>query len=393
MDTIGAAGAGPGPIDRTAGDRTAGRTADHAGGAPARGRTAWPDAVRVGLTALVVAHHCAVTYSHIPVWTYTEYPRPDDTSAGLLDLFLGLNQAWFMGAFFLVSGWFVPGSVDRHGVAGFVRGRLLRLGVPFLAFAVVLRPIFYLPAWKPGDGNALLWAMARPDPGPLWFVLVLLAFSLVYAGIRLLRSPAPVVPGRAPGLLAVGGFGLLIGVASWLWWTVAPLGTFWPGLPSVWLLPQYALCFAAGIAGGRRDWFTRLRGRTGVGAAVLALLTGPGWLAVLTAGGDAATGRGTATSALVAVLGGLFAASITTAVLVGARRCCNRSGPVARFLSSNAYAVYVLHAPIVAWLGVALAGVAASALGKAALLFACSVVACWGAAWAVRRVPVVRRVL
>nr|WP_308820082.1 acyltransferase [Pseudonocardia alni] len=349
---------------------------------------------RVLLTGLVVAHHCAVTYSHIPAWTYHE--TPVDGSAGLLDAFVAVNQAWFMGAFFLISGWFVPESVDRHGAGGFIRGRLLRLGGPFLFFLIALKPLFYLPAWDPVMGdNPLVWALTVPDPGPLWFVLLLLVFSMAYAGIRATGVGKPVVsPGTSsPGLAGVVGFGLVLGLVSWAWWIAVPVGTYWISLPSAGYLPQYALCFAVGALGGRRGWMSHLRRRTGFVCAGLAVLTGLGWLTVVVLGGPAAAGGGTALSALSAALNGLFTATVIVAVLVATRLWLDRSGPSAQFLSANAYAVFVLHAPIVAWLGVGLSGLVAPALVKAMLLFTLAVPACWGAAWAIRRVPAVARIV
>lgn len=375
----------------TTGERAGPAGAEGAEGALPGFRTAWPDAVRVVLTALVIVHHCAVTYSHIPAWTYHEPPA--DGSASLLDLVVVLNQAWFMGAFFLISGWFVPGSVDRHGVAGFVRGRLLRLGVPFLAFVLLLKPIYYLPA-AGGQENPLWFALTALDPGPLWFVLLLLVFSLVYAGLRAAGALRPGgAPGRVPGVLAIAAAGLALGAVTWAWWVVVPNGTFWTVLPSAGSLPQYALCFALGVAGGRRGWFDRLRPRTGVTAAVIAVLLAPLLVGVGLLGGEAAAGGGTAISAVAAVLHGLFALCAIVAVLVAARRWLDRPGPRARFLSTNAYAVYVLHAPIVAWLGVALAAVTAPAAVKALILFALAAPLCWTAAAALRRIGPVRRIL
>jgi glucans biosynthesis protein C len=71
------------------------------------------DNLRTALTALVVTHHAALGYSNIPGWYYVE--PPTDSSATLLDVLLLLNQAFFMGAFFLISALFVPGSYDRKG--------------------------------------------------------------------------------------------------------------------------------------------------------------------------------------------------------------------------------------------------------------------------------------
>ena len=102
-----------------------------------RTRLSYLDNLRVVLTALVVLHHAAVTYSHIPLWYY--YEAPHDDSATALDVFLALNQAYFMGFFFLIAGYFTPGGLDRKGVGRFARDRLVRLGIPLLLFVIVVR--------------------------------------------------------------------------------------------------------------------------------------------------------------------------------------------------------------------------------------------------------------
>jgi glucans biosynthesis protein C len=59
----------------------------------------------------------------------------------LLILFCTVNQAWFMGLFFLLAGYYTPAAYDRRGTAGFVRERLLRLGVPLAGYFFLLHPI------------------------------------------------------------------------------------------------------------------------------------------------------------------------------------------------------------------------------------------------------------
>src|SRR5699024_12860782 len=104
----------------------------HRAEAVARPRLPWIDTARVAVTVLVIAHHCAVTDGNIPGWFYNEPPQ--DPTAYALDALVGLNQTWFMGLFFLLSGYFVRVSVDRHGPRAFARDRLIRLGLPLLGF-------------------------------------------------------------------------------------------------------------------------------------------------------------------------------------------------------------------------------------------------------------------
>ncbi len=115
------------------------------------------DNLRVLLTALVVLHHAAVTYSHIPLWYYVEPPH--DGSATALDVFLALNQAYFMGFFFLIAGFFTPGAVDRKGVGRFVRDLVVvtALGI---ALSGLLAPAIVKALVLGVLGLPLCWAFA-----------------------------------------------------------------------------------------------------------------------------------------------------------------------------------------------------------------------------------------
>jgi glucan biosynthesis protein C len=139
------------------------------------------DNLRVALICLVVLHHIVVTYSGLPLWYYIE--KPNSPAVGLgLTIFLLVDQAWFMGAFFLLSGYFTASSYERKGTGAFLRDRLIRLGVPLVVFYFVLQPILLLPAYD--DGSLAHWYLSAIGSGPLWFVLVLLVLDTAYALTR-----------------------------------------------------------------------------------------------------------------------------------------------------------------------------------------------------------------
>lgn len=78
-----------------------------------------------------------------------------------------------------------PPSVERKGVGRFAGDRLLRLGLPFAVYVVGVQP-------------AVTYALYRPlghDTGPLWFVGVLLIFTLAYAAWVAARGRVPVAAG------------------------------------------------------------------------------------------------------------------------------------------------------------------------------------------------------
>ena len=346
------------------------------------------DNLRVFLTALVVLHHAAVTYSHIPLWYYTEPPH--DGSATALDVFLVLNQAYFMGFFFLIAAFFTPGAVDRKGVGRFVRDRLVRLGIPLLLFVVVVRAVVGIPGWSVSGLPFWEYYLVSWDPGPTWFLEVLLAFSLVYALVRRRRpNPAPVAAAPLRGRW-IAAFVVGLAIATVLWRLVVPNGTYVPvlGLPTPSYLPQYAAMFTVGVLAYRRGWLTGLTRRTArwawVAAAAAVVVLGPVAYVLTT---------GFAAEVAVAVFEAIFATGMIIGLLVLFRDHVAGHGPWARFLSANAFAVYVLHAVVLTALGIALSGLAAPAIVKALILGALGLPLCWAFAAAVRALPVVRKVL
>ena len=84
---------------------------------PAPARHAALDGLRAGTTLLVVFHHAAITYGAQGGWFYVELAPGAAWSSRLLSFFCALNQAWFMGLFFLLAGYFTPAALARKGVA------------------------------------------------------------------------------------------------------------------------------------------------------------------------------------------------------------------------------------------------------------------------------------
>ncbi|WP_426502070.1 acyltransferase family protein [Dactylosporangium sp. McL0621] len=192
------------------------------------------DNLRVLLISLVVLHHVAGIYSGLDAWYYTEPPTSDAESL-LLTLFMLVNQAWFMGAFFLLAGCFTPGSLDRKGPRAFLRDRLVRLGIPFVVFYFAVNPLL----WRDWHGIG---------SGPLWFVLALLVLDTAYALLRP-AGPSQQRPLRYRTVLAfIAGLAL----ATWALRIVVPIGFWVPVIdfPTSAYLPQYVSFFVAGTVAG-----------------------------------------------------------------------------------------------------------------------------------------------
>jgi glucan biosynthesis protein C len=360
------------------------------------------DNLRVYLTFLVVAHHVALAYGNLGIWPNWE--EPDATADGLpLDTLVLFNQAYTMGFFFLLSGHFAPPALDRRGPGGYARERLRRLGIPFLAFLILLRPLYTLPDYlgRAADERGPYWRfyLTESNIGPMWFVEVLLVFSLLYAWMRASR-PAAEPAARTPRALRawhLAVFAVALAVVSWVWRMAVPVGEFVPvlGLPSAAYMPQYVAMFCLGVVAYRRGWLTVLPKRAGllgagfVAASMLAMAFS-GYAALDLEDPPAPTDTAHLGFAL---WDSLFAVGAMLILLRFFERFVGGSGPLARFLSANAYGVYLVHAPIIVGVVALLAPIEAAPVLKFLVAFALAAPLSWVATAALRRLRPVRAVL
>lgn len=353
-------------------------------------RLLYLDNLRIALTVLVVLHHVAITYGNIPLWYYTE--PATDPSGIALDVLVVLDQAFFMGFFFMISGFFTPGAYDRKGGRAFLRDRLIRLGIPLLLFLLVLRPLLTIGIYQQHYAATTSYGafyLASWDPGPLWFVEVLIVFAVGYALWRRGRTEVAAAPSpTAPGPGAIALFVLGLAVVSFLWRFVVPIGLTVPvlGLPTPAYLPQYLGLFVVGTIAYRRGWFSALPVRAGwIGLAAAAVGTA-------VAGPVIFTTTGVAASLATAVWESTFAVGVIIGLVVLFRQRFDAQGPAARFLSQHAFGVFVLHPLVLVGLGSAFSGLSAPAVVKFVIVAVLALPLCWGLAYLVRSIPGAKRI-
>jgi len=373
------------------------------------------DHLRSALIVLVVLHHVALVYgASLEGYYYVEPPFTSPLTFKALLLFAVVNQAWFMGAFFLLAGYFTPGSFDRKGLGAFLKDRLLRLGIPLVVFYFVLSPIAFIGYWLmppslTGITEPLTWEIFRsayPDLiglGPLWFVAMLLIFSFGYAIWRLLAGNRAARQSAMPGYLAVGIFILVLALASYLMRMVIPLGESWYQFPTLAYLPQYLSFFVLGAVASRKGWLKTLSGTMGfVGfllAAVTAVFLFPlaisgQWFSLeLTEALDNAMGNGHWQSAVYALWDSAFAVGLTLGLITLFRRFVNGRGGFGRFLSQQSYTVYIIHIPLVVFIAYALRNIELESLQKFGLASVIIVPVCFIAAYLVRKIPFASKIL
>jgi fucose 4-O-acetylase-like acetyltransferase len=368
-------------------------------------RLVFLDQLRVALTILVVLHHLAVIYGANASFYYVEPPYNDALAFIALTALVLIDQAFFMGLFFLISGYVTPAAYDRKGTGHFLRDRLLRLGIPLGIFVLVLNPIasigiYQMPAEWTGVTTPFTWQQypSLLGVGPLWFVEMLLLFDLGYAVWRELTArwrPAWKPRMRAPGAPAVAGFAVALAAVTFVWRIAVPIGLTVPiaGFPTLAYLPQYVGFFLIGVAASRYEWIASLHGRAGKIAIATAVVTTVVLFPLALSGATAFVGGGQWQSAVYALWDSIFAVSFSVALLVAFHAFLNRQSVVGRFLARHAYAVYVVHVPVIVLLALGLRSVELESLLKFGLAAVVGVPLCFAVAYIVRGLPLVRSVL
>jgi len=373
------------------------------------------DHLRAALAILVVLHHVALVYGASAPFYYVNPPFNDLVAFRVLLVFVLVNQSWFMGAFFLLAGYFTPGSHDRKGQAAFLKDRLIRLGIPLAFFFFALQPIsligLYLgPARQIAE--PLTWQSYSQmyeyllGLGPTWFLALLLIFSFGYAGWRGLtrnQRSSSETGFSMPSYLGIGIFVLVLAGVSYLVRIRIPIGKEVGDFPTLAYLPQYLSFFVLGIIASRRNWLQSLPSSMGAAGFMLALATAVFLFPLafsgrllsleLTEGLTNAMGNGHWQSAVYALWDSSFAAGMCLFLITLFRRFLNRENRLGRFLARQSFAVYIIHIPVIVFLTYAMRGIDLPNLLKFALASVFIVPLCFVIAYILRRIPGVSSVL
>jgi len=369
-----------------------------------RDRLYFADNLRTWLITLVVLHHLAIVYTGVGAFYYVEPPPSYPLPLVVLVIFIVVNQAYFMGLLFLISGYFSPGSLERKGVRRFVKDRLIRLGIPLLVYFFVLNPIaslgsYAMPASLSGITTPLSW-QAYPQLigfGLAWFLAMLLIFDIGFAiwwAIRRNRAPRQESSNEPSRYRIIAAFILVLALTSYLIRIVIPIGEYVAGFPTLSYLPQYLSFFIIGIVAVRHNWLRNIPKSMGrVGFALVLVATITLFPLALTGGITNVAGYGSWQSAIYALWDSTVAVGMSLGLITLFRDRFNWSGSFSRFLSRHSYTVYVISAPIIVFVAVALMGLSLEHLLKFGLAAAITVPLCFAAAYLVLKIPFASRVL
>jgi glucan biosynthesis protein C len=378
------------------------------GEAPAEPRTKsrllFIDNIRWSMIILVLSMHASDTYSPFGNWYYVDRQATGFGTALLFGVYQSFLQAFFMAVLFYIAGYFAAGAFDRKGLSRFARDRLVRLGLPTLLYMFVIGPLTqYFLSWTWGNGGfSHQWLTHLKDgewlseTGPMWFCAVLLLFSLLYGLVRQAgwREPQVGLRGTAIALfivaMAAATFAVRIAVHA-----DASVLNVHPGD-----FPQYVLMFTAGAIGYRGNWLAELPGRSCIRWGLLALVLSVPLFAALVAFGGGLSGDTTLyaggfnlVSAGKCLWEALVGVGMGLVMLAVYRRHFDAQGPVAKWLSDNAFGVYLIHPPILIGFAILLHGLPLFALTKAVLLTTLAAVGSFAASALILRKSPLRAII
>ena len=199
-------------------------------------RVPFLDYLKGFVISLVVLDHSLHAYSlhYAKYWFLPDFDR----SVGFDILHLH-NDGFMMPSMFFFAGLVLFASLKRRGLVSFLKERLLRLGIPFIAGVIFVCPFLSYPKYlAQQDSNIGYWDYCTtvylklgPDSilqaGPFWFLsylalLTVIALIIYYTVPRfytLLRDFCQwVMEKPLPGLLVIALLGILIQGLSDLRW-------------------------------------------------------------------------------------------------------------------------------------------------------------------------------
>ncbi len=378
-------------------------------------RLAYLDTLRAILISLVIALHTAIAYGAVGDWTYVD-PAKSEIAGILLTFVTTIVQAFSLGLYFFISGYFTPGSYDRKGGITFWKDRLLRLGLPMLVYTFALNRIpNYFAGVARGEFTISFWKyfsltfFRDADEGPTWFIFALLLFLVGYTIWRLATNLLFkqnfnwLSKIKTPGKIQILSFGLivsvlmfLIGLKSKVGDTIEVFGIF--NLMTI-FFAQYILFFIAGVLAYRNNWLSSFTSKDirfwawftlGVFMMMPVLFFVGGAAAGTT---DIFIGGLYWQSAAFMVWIGLFSVSFSMLLILWLRDRKSRPSRWMTFAGPNSYAVYLIHPLVLVPMTVVMTPVLISPLLKFIIVLPVVLLLCFLVAEILRRIPGLKSIL
>ncbi|MFC5471554.1 acyltransferase family protein [Cohnella suwonensis] len=369
-------------------------------------RLAYLDSLRVFLTILLVFVHTSIAYGAAGSWILEDVDKSQvNVTMVLLTIFTAVCQSFFMGFFFFISAYFIPISYERKGAIRFLRDRLIRLGIPLLVYYFVISP---MTVWfaKFRDQQTMaqfyndnVWSFRWTFFGPTWFLEASIYFALLYMLFRFVVKGRPEQKKSIlfPSVKTLFVVAIVVGFTAFLVRLVYPTGEG-PLELQLGYFPSYILLFIAGIIAQRQGWLAYIPEKLTRMWKWIAICMIPmlpvGLILTGALDGEVHFAGGVNIQAFLYAMWEPFVCiGIILSLLSWFQKRFNTLSVFSKWLSENAYTVYLIHPPIIVGWTLAFHGIDLPAILKWILVSALSVVICFVVASMIRMIPYAKRVL
>ncbi|OGT07496.1 MAG: hypothetical protein A2X78_00425 [Gammaproteobacteria bacterium GWE2_37_16] len=333
--------------------------------------------------------------------------QPHGLESFPLYFFLSLmlvTQAYSMSLFFMIAAYFIPGSLEKKGIKNFIADRFYRLGIPTLIYIFLINPVcekLSHPDMKFGARflKGITTFKFLGWTGPLWFALVLLIFTLIYLFCKkwldiLVRKYSFAIITKNICLLIA-----LITTTAFAIRLIFPIGSAVLNLQFC-FFAAYIVMFTLGIVAYQKDLFSKIDYRTGKKWLITSLAFGvPAWILVMhftvLATNDISPlvfGGWNLLAFGYAFWESFFCVAIIIALIGIFKEKFNTQNSLQKFLSANAFGVYVFHAPVLVATSVLLKNIQWSPLLKFFVVACVSISASFCVSHLIRKVPMLNKI-
>lgn len=365
--------------------------------------------LRIVLSVLVVIVHVACSYGGPGGWSYTEKGAGIGTVLPLT-LLNATSQSFFMGMFFLFGAYFTHLSFQKKGVIKFMKDRFVRLGIPLAITYYLISPF---TSW-------IVWGIRHPEQadisfmelwmtkggfgvGVMWFAEALIYFSIFYMMARLIipwlrRKEKLTLPKISSIHILIAA--VLLGLVTFLARFEFPLFTGSHGTNfNLAHFPQYIFLFVLGIMAARYNsdhlislkqakiWLWISLGMVFIGFPLVFFLGGA-------QGGDLSAYYGGPTWQAFgfSMWEQITGISIMVALIGIFKVKWNHQSKMASKLSGSAYALYVFHPPVIVWVCLQFRDWEAMHLVKFLAITPLAIIASYGVALFIKKIPVLNKI-
>ncbi|MFX0124723.1 MAG: acyltransferase family protein [Candidatus Hodarchaeota archaeon] len=372
------------------------------------------DNLKVFFVLLVIFYHAAVTYGVVGWWYYIAAFNENNPTSDLdslffmfLTIFGALFQASLMGLFFLLGGYFTPGSYDRKGPQNYWKERLIRLGTPLILYIVIVDPfmvyslaIMGIKEWSTYpvlQGTFLDFYLSRfqsiagiieffSSMGPMWFLLVLLIFTLGYTIWRQVSKQESIKEfvireHQIPRILLLFLLSLGLGLITFIIRLFFPVGVVMLGIPLA-FITQYTMMFIVGVIAYRGDWFQKIENSQTKTWIIIIIASAFFFVFYIVfifgieSDFEVMAGSFTLHALVYALVDNIICIGMIFVLIPIFRDRFDTQGNVLRNLSSNAYIMYLIHAPVLVGVSIILASIQFLPLIKLLIAFPLSALIC-----------------